>query len=151
MFFRIYRNASLPKRVRHVVRQSVTKMFNFGSWLIDFIGLWIKIFKKLSYLSLIVHSNHQLQTRSWDYRSWDFLKHFRRVFLIPELTKVLFLYIFHWIALHLLLHYLPFKNFAACCCFFITCALNTAETAWMKFVFSCLFTALYSHWKSELI
>ena len=66
-------------------------------------------------------------------------------FLIPELTKVLFLYIFHWIALHLLLHYLPFKNFAACCCFFITCALNKAETAWMKFVFSCLFTALYSH------
>ena len=56
----------------------------------------------------------------------------------------------HWIPIHFLIHYLLFKNFAVCCSFSITRALNTAETAWMKFVFSCLFTALYSRWKSEL-
>ena len=49
-----------------------------------------------------------------------------------------------------LIHYLPFKNFAVSCCFSITQAPNTAEITF-KFVFSCFFTALYSHWKSELI
>ena len=43
-----------------------------------------------------------------------------------------------------LIHYLPFKNFAVCCSFSITQAPNTAEITF-KFVFSCFFTALYSH------
>ena len=46
---------------------------------------------------------------------------------------------FHWIIIHFLIHFLSFKNFAVCCSFSITCALNTAATAWMKFVVSCLF------------
>ena len=64
--------------------------------------------------------------------------------------KFCFFNMVHWITIHFLIHYLLFKNFAVCCSFSITRALNTAETAWMKFVFCCLFTALYSRWKSEL-
>ena len=46
-------------------------------------------------------------------------------------------YMFHWITIHFLIHYLPFKYqakyFAVCCLFSLSRALNTAETAWMKF------------------
>ena len=55
-------------------------------------------------------------------------------------TKVLFLYMLHWIALHFLIHYLPLKNFAVCFSFYVTRALNTAETAyeWSLFSVVCL-------------
>ena len=76
-------------------------------------------------------------------------KHFRGATPLSWIkTEGLFLYAFHWIAIHFLIRFLPFNYFAVCCSFSII------RTAWMKFiafVFSCLFTALYSRWKSELI
>ena len=54
---------------------------------------------------------------------------------------------FHWIAIHFLIHYLPFKKFAVCCCFSITRALNTAETAyeWSEVCFQLLvYSSIFS-------
>ena len=103
-----------------------------------------------------------------------FLGTFRRALSWIK-TEVLFLYmfriellfIFSFITCHSrILQCVEFKNFcsvqcavcsvqcAVCCSFSITCAPNTAEYRLnfaFAFVFSCLFTALYSHWKSELI
>ena len=93
-----------------------------------------------------------------------FLETFRRALSWIK-TGVVFVHVPHWIAIHFLIHYLPFKNFAVCriqeflqcavrCSFATTCAPNTAEYRLnfaFAFVFNCLFTALHCHWKSELI
>ena len=51
--------------------------------------------------------------------------------------KCCFCTVFHWIAIHFLIHYLPFNIFAMCCSFSISRALNKAEAAyeWSLFVF----------------
>ena len=94
-----------------------------------------------------------------------FLETFRRALSWIK-TEVLFLYmfriellfIFWFITCHSrTLQCVEFKNFcsflqcAVCCSFSVTCALNNAWIKFTAFVFSYLFTALYSHWKSELI
>ena len=66
---------------------------------------------------------------------WDFSKQARRATRLSWIrTEVLFLYMFHWIAIHFLIHYLPFNNFAVCYFFFITRALNTV--AWIPLEWS---------------
>ena len=94
-----------------------------------------------------------------------FLETFRRalswiktevLFFSLYMFRIELLFIFSFITCHSrILQCVEFKNFcsfAVCCSFSITCALNTAEYHLnFVFVFSCLFTALYSHWKSELI
>ena len=68
--------------------------------------------------------------------------------LLPFLElklKVLFLYMFHWINIHFLIHYLPIKNFAKYWCFSVTRALKTAETTLKKncfqfFVYGFIFS-----------
>ena len=50
---------------------------------------------------------------------------------------------FHWIAIHFLIHYLPFNFFAVCCSFPISRALNTAEAAYEWSLFSVLCLQLY--------
>ena len=60
-------------------------------------------------------------------------------------TNVLFLYMFHWITIHFLIHHLPFKNFAVCCLFSITRALNHSwnrlnEVCFQLFVYGFIFS-----------
>ena len=55
-----------------------------------------------------------------------------------------FLYMFHWIAIHFLIHYLPFNIFAVCCSFSINCFLSTAEAAYEWSLFSVVCLRLYS-------
>ena len=50
---------------------------------------------------------------------------------------------FHWIAIHLLIHYLPFKNFAVGFSFSITRAMNTAKTSYERSFFSVVCLRLY--------
>ena len=63
--------------------------------------------------------------------------------LLPILElklKCCFCTVFHWIAIHFLIHYLPFNIFAMCCSFSISRALNKAEAAyeWSLFSVVCL-------------
>ena len=45
----------------------------------------------------------------------------------------------HWIAIHFLIHYLPFKNFAVCCSFSITHArIQLKLLEWSLFAVVCL-------------
>ena len=66
------------------------------------------------------------------------------LFPIPELRlKVLFLYMFHWIAIHFIIHYLPFNISAVCYSFSINRSLSTVEAAYKWSLFSVVCLRLY--------
>ena len=110
-------------------------------------GFWITILKKLSYLSDLSLFIHNISSKH-DREATDrkiLRKKFRRATPHSWIkTKVLFLYIkFHWIAIHFLIHYLPFNIFAVCCSFSITLALNTTEAVYEWSLFSVVCFRLY--------
>ena len=66
--------------------------------------------------------------------------------LLPILElklKCCFCTVFHWIAIHFLIHYLPFNIFAMCCSFSISRALNKAEAGYEWSLFSDVCLRLY--------
>ena len=129
------------------------------------LGFWKKNFREINLFFRHVFFITLAQKTTMRLQTVRFLETFRRALSWIK-TEVLFLYmfriellfIFSFITCHSrTLQCVEFKNFcsflqcAVCCSFSVTCALNNAWIKFTAFVFSYLFTALYSHWKSELI